>query len=624
MTAITMALDAPVVTMTQTKTVSDLKLVVATLALAASVNFAMALLPTSEEFIASPQEGQTVEEAALAPATPETSTVESAAIADTTTTEENLIASEESAGTAAASDSAITPEESVVTVPTEGAGSITTVLEVSGGTTAEGTPTASSDGTEATNVTTMNAGSEITSDSESLATAASNYDSIGDWLGAIGEKVYDYFLSSPAGIVPLPKEPPDEKVAPPKPALTTGGTNSCFLSRATDMIWCWGGTKTITKEIEILEAPTSTKIIKKLVSETVVVSIPYPVLQKNGQPFRGAIAISAGHVHTCALKNGGTVWCWAAPYNFEYNNQVGQLGDGTNQPSEFPVQVLTAPNKTPLNDIKAIAAGGNHTCALKYDGSLWCWGYNNTGELGNNSRDNSNLAVPVVSPKGQLLFTDVNAGNGFTCAIDTNTALWCWGEALQLKFVGGLNAGRHSIPDPIIDDDKGRQTTQVRRLAHVDTSERLSCFQKNQDNSLWCVGMIVPPHNQNGPFQWPEQIIDENKNPVMVAQASRGGGAYGEVCMLPVGTTSAACFGGNAYGQLGDGTRTDRKFPVQVQDPNGGAFTQLYQIEAGDGFVCSIRLTNNEEVWCWGRNYYGQLGNGTTDNSPLPVRVKLP
>ena len=192
----------------------------------------------------------------------------------------------------------------------------------------------------------------------------------------------------------------------PPSVLTTGELHACFLSIKADTIWCWGGFryfyKEVIKEVELIDNKTN-KTVKELqqvkILETVTYSTPYIINDGKGQPFRGAISISAGSSHTCALKNDGTVWCWPTITNFENNNLRGQLGDGTNTASEFPVQVLTSKNPTtPLRGIKAISVGDSHTCALKNDSTLWCWGGNYFGQLGDGTTKDSSLPVRVKLP----------------------------------------------------------------------------------------------------------------------------------------------------------------------------------------------------------------------------------
>ena len=100
--------------------------------------------------------------------------------------------------------------------------------------------------------------------------------------------------------------------------------------------------------------------------------------------------ISGGGYHTCALTSSGGVKCWG--YNY-----YGQLGDGTNNDRNVPIDVLVSQGGAPLSGISAISAGGVHTCALTSSGGVKCWGYNEYGELGDGTNNHSNVPVDVLN-----------------------------------------------------------------------------------------------------------------------------------------------------------------------------------------------------------------------------------
>jgi len=146
-------------------------------------------------------------------------------------------------------------------------------------------------------------------------------------------------------------------------------------------------------------------------------SAPVPV-----NSLAGVTSITAGGSHSVALKADGTVWAWG------YNG-LGQLGNNSTANSAVPVSVVTDAGNTPLAGVTAIAAGGSHSVALKADGTVWAWGYNALGQLGNNTLISSSLPVPVVMADGTPFSnaTAVAAGLDHTVALKADGTVWAWG-----------------------------------------------------------------------------------------------------------------------------------------------------------------------------------------------------
>ena len=249
----------------------------------------------------------------------------------------------------------------------------------------------------------------------------------------------------------------------------------------------------------------------------------------------GAVAIAAGGDHSCALIDDGTVRCWG-------RNQFGQLGDGTTSVlSRVPVTV------TGLSGAVAIDADGHVSCALIDDGTVRCWGRNTSGQLGNGTTTPSRVPVTVTGLSGAVT---IDAGSDHSCAaIDDGTAR-CWGD----NFWGQLGDG----------------TTN--------------------DSSL------------------PVTVTGLNGTVAIAAD-----GTIGHSCAL-IADGTARCWGGNYVGQLGDGTTNDSSLPVTVTGLNGAA-----AIDAGGDHACAV--LEDDSARCWGKNLSGQLGDGTTNDSSLPVTV---
>ncbi|MGD9728673.1 MAG: RCC1 domain-containing protein [Gammaproteobacteria bacterium] len=129
----------------------------------------------------------------------------------------------------------------------------------------------------------------------------------------------------------------------------------------------------------------------------------------------GVIAISAGGSHSLALKSDGTVWAWAT-------NSNGQLGDGTTTNRNSPVQV------SDLSGVIAIAAGYSHSLALKSDGTVWAWGYNGQGQLGDDSSTDRSTPVQVSNLTGVVAIgAGGDANGGHSMALKVDGTVWAWG-----------------------------------------------------------------------------------------------------------------------------------------------------------------------------------------------------
>jgi alpha-tubulin suppressor-like RCC1 family protein len=133
-----------------------------------------------------------------------------------------------------------------------------------------------------------------------------------------------------------------------------------------------------------------------------------------------AVYISADNSHACAVRTDGTVWCWGTGGDrLGDGKQVHQLCANGSDCSPFPVQVVG------LNDTVQVSTSGPHTCALGRKGRVWCWGSNRAGQLGDGTTENSNVPVRVKD-LGQAV--QISAGRDFSCALTTDGKRWCWGS----------------------------------------------------------------------------------------------------------------------------------------------------------------------------------------------------
>jgi alpha-tubulin suppressor-like RCC1 family protein len=251
--------------------------------------------------------------------------------------------------------------------------------------------------------------------------------------------------------------------------------------------------------------------------------------------------------------------------------------------------------------ITAISAGYKHTCALTSLGWVKCWGYNSDGQLGNGTTTQSSMPVNVTGLSGVV--TATSAGGFHTCALTQAGAVQCWG----FNGFGQLGNGTTtSSSTPVNVSGLSSGVSAIRAGANHTCALTLAGAVKCWgDNSFGQLG--------NG-------TTNPASTPVDVAGLSSGisaisaGGSH-TCALLPGGRLE--CWGSNSFGQLGDGTTTNRKSPVDVKQLSSG----VSAVSAGSRHTCARMQTGG--AMCWGYNFYGQLGDGTTSTHLVPVNVSV-
>lgn len=299
----------------------------------------------------------------------------------------------------------------------------------------------------------------------------------------------------------------------------------------------------------------------------------------------GIMALSAGYWHMCGLTSAGGVKCWGS-------NNSGQLGDGTTTAHNEPVDVVGLGGR-----VSEVVAGGDHTCALLATGTVNCWGRNNSGQLGDGTMiDRLKPTEPTGLPRGVVALA---AGIEHTCALFNDGSLRCWGH----DNGGQLGAG--TITQRSVPREVAGLTTGVTQVA---AGGRSSCALTSAGGvKCWGEGPLG-----NG-------LSSGSSLPVNVSGLTSGVQAVAVGIWYGCALTSAGgvkCWGDNRSGQLGDGSTTQSLFPVSVVGLTSG----VKALTVGTfGHVCA--LTDAGAAKCWGGNSDGQLGNGTTTSSPVPVNV---
>ncbi len=350
-------------------------------------------------------------------------------------------------------------------------------------------------------------------------------------------------------------------------AIAAGGAHSCALTAAGGVM-CWG----FNDRGQLGDGTTTQRLT------------PVDVVGLSS----GIKAIAAGKSdHTCALTEGGGVKCWGM-------NLYGQLGDGSTTNRSTPADVAGL-----SSGIKAIAAGDSHSCALTEAGGVKCWGNNFSGQLGDGSTATRLTPVDVVGLPGAV--KAVATGRGHTCALTAAGGVKCWGA----NFGGQLGDG--STTNRVAPVDVVGLSSGIKAVA---TGRGHTCALTEAGGAK-CWG-------DNFSGQLGDGSTTQRLTPVDVVGLSGGikaiaGGILHTCALTEAGAVK--CWGDNFYGQLGDGSTTTRLTPVDVVGLSGG----IMATSVGNLHTCA--LTGAGGVSCWGDNFYGQLGDGSTTNRLMPVGV---
>ena len=350
--------------------------------------------------------------------------------------------------------------------------------------------------------------------------------------------------------------------------LEPGGYHTCSI-RSDGSAWCWGG----NNNGQLGDGTTTRRLVPTAVSSMT----------------SDVSALAAGELHTCALKTDGSVWCWG-------QNTYGQLGDGTTTWRFLPTAVDGL-----ASGVTALAAGEYHTCAVKTDGSAWCWGQNDHGQLGDGTTNEPLVPTAVSSLTSGV--TLMAAGSMHTCARKTDGSVWCWGE----NFHGQV--GDNTTIDRLVPTAVSGLGSGVSTLA---SGSEFNCVIKT-DGSVWCWGRGDTHQLGNG--SGADRLVP---TAVTGLGASVSGVATGDAhaCALK-SDGSALCWGNNQYGQIGDGTTDHRSTPTAVS----GLASGVSQVAGGRWFTCARKTDGS--AWCWGRNDNGVIGDGTTNSQSIPVQVRF-
>jgi alpha-tubulin suppressor-like RCC1 family protein len=392
------------------------------------------------------------------------------------------------------------------------------------------------------------------------------------------------------GTGPPDDSPNDDPVAFLLESLTMGISHTCGLTAGGEA-FCWGR----NENGRLGDATTTDR------------SSPVPVA--GDLTFR---TLSAGVTHTCGITTAGATYCWGT-------NHLGQLGDGTTVDRPVPESVAGGPQLVSLD------LGGAYSCGLTAGGAAYCWGSNVHGQFGNgkelvegacdlhfSSRPPEVIRPYCTSPVPAALglpMRTLGTGSWHACGSTLEGTVYCWGGN-SAGQVGDSTTTPRSTPVAVASD-----------LAYADLSggTQYACALRVEG---------VPDCWGHLPYGYLQEHSTHEENllnlptvpePVATGLKFRSVSVGSAVACGLTDDGAAHCWGDNLHGALGDGTtRGPNGSPRMTPGPVLGE-RRFQTLVAGYYRACG--LTAEGVAYCWGRNDYGQLGDGTTQDRLEPVMV---
>jgi alpha-tubulin suppressor-like RCC1 family protein len=377
--------------------------------------------------------------------------------------------------------------------------------------------------------------------------------------------------------------------------ISPGNGFTCAVTSAGG-VKCWG-----TNEANILGTVNSNSV------DTLT---PSDVLGLTSGVTAVSVNNAGGFDFACALTRVGGVKCWGS-------NEYGQLGIGRSQqstPGSAPASVVGL-----TSGVKAITVGEAFACALTRVGGVKCWGWNGNGVLGNGGSS----AVPVSVVGLTSGVKAITAGASFACALTSAGGVVCWGDdnngelgqASQLGLKQTNNNVWSPTPIGVVGLSSGVKAIAA-GLAHacaLTSGGGVECWG---DNSLGQLGNGLTPTYGN---------LLKGFTPGAVVGLTSGvtaitAGASDSTCAL-INGGGVECWGDNTDGQLGDGSKNPTEFSTMVPVRVVGLSSGVTAIAVGLDHTCA--LVSGGGAKCWGANFAGQLGNGSMTESRTPVNVRL-
>ena len=319
--------------------------------------------------------------------------------------------------------------------------------------------------------------------------------------------------------------------------------------------------------------------------------------------------LAVGGGHSCAVTREKKVLCWG------YNGR-GQLGDDSHTNSDHPVYVVDGNGSTSyLTDIVEVVAGDNHTCALKGNGKMLCWGEGGDGQLGHGGTADKDHPVYVKANSSTDLsnIVQMTTGQQHTCVLKESGKVLCWGSDTQGRLGNGSTVTTNQNY-PVYVHESETSSNHLTSVVQVQAGGGHTCALSSAGQAYcWGYGNYgqLGTSNMNLNRHAPGIVLTENGGtPLSGIQEIASGVGFHSCALLEGG--GVKCWGYLGSGRLGTGVTESNSefFPVDVVAESGGSgnLSEIAQLIVGDNHNCGLTLTGG--VKCWGYGRYGQLGDG--------------
>ncbi|HVT38605.1 MAG TPA: hypothetical protein VHE78_06165 [Gemmatimonadaceae bacterium] len=322
-----------------------------------------------------------------------------------------------------------------------------------------------------------------------------------------------------------------------------------------------------------------------------------PSLQPPGP--KGPMVASGGG-HSCALAISGQTFCWGSAVAAG----GGVLGEGV------PPRLIVAPA------LVSITAGDSHSCGIDQAGNALCWGVNARGELGDGTNVSRTGATPVV---GGLHFSMLAGGDHFTCGLTRDGDAYCWGDGESGQLGDGVDSSGHRRRSPVrvVGGHKFTSIAVARRTCALDITGAAFCW--GVERTRLGASIVAAQSADSSCSTTYDMWVVHCATPTAL-EGSRlfraiSVGTWAD-CAVELASV-VYCWGSAQFGMIGDGSLGFGRSRAPVRISGGLSFAA---VSAAATHVCALALTG--DAWCWGNNFSGFLGTGTTGGmSTVPVRV---